>query len=137
MLIGPIIEMYREKTGERIRFDMRISEDFSITSNKSALARIIVNIVSNAVDAIGLKNGTIEIIARENPGKEIAIKDNGCGIEHKNMNRIFELGFTTKENGKGTGMGLYIVKELAEKLGIKVAMESKLGIGTEITLRMT
>ena len=55
-------------------------------------------------------------------------------MEPKSVNRVFDLGFTTKENGKGTGMGLYIVKDLCDKLDIAINIKTEIDTGTVFTL---
>lgn len=65
----------------------------------------------------------------------LKIKDNGCGISEKDINKIFDKGFTG-ENGrkftKSTGIGLFLCKKLCENLGISIKIESKIKVGTEV-----
>lgn len=86
---------------------------------KNEFAQVILNIVNNAKDAIiesGRQDGTVRIKARQN-GKAVAISimDNGGGIPMEIYDRIFEPYFTTKEQGKGTGIGLYMSKTIIEE----------------------
>jgi signal transduction histidine kinase len=78
---------------------------------------VILNIINNAKDVIDDKkitNGKIEI-ELDDKLKQISIKDNGGGIAEDVIERIFEPYFTTKEQGKGTGIGLYISKTIIDK----------------------
>ncbi len=67
----------------------------------------------------------------------LIIDDNGVGIIDKDINRVFEKGFTG-ENGrrfsKSTGMGLYICEKLCSKLGLKITIDSEINKGTKVTL---
>jgi len=65
------------------------------------------------------------------------VTDNGVGIDPLNMDKIFNLNFTTKQKGQGTGMGLYIVKELTNKLNLAISVDSVLNKGSTFTIRET
>ena len=81
------------------------------------LRQIFINIISNACDALVVPNGCIEIdIAKEGESAVVSICDNGIGIPTDHLSRIFEPFFTTKED-VGTGIGLWITKEMIEKSG--------------------
>jgi signal transduction histidine kinase len=58
------------------------------------------------------------------------VEDNGCGMDAKTVSRIFEPFFTTKEKGLGTGLGLYISKNLLESARGSISVESAIGRGT-------
>lgn len=107
-----------------------------ITSDSSQLQQVFLNIINNAIDAIG-KNGEIHIkttfLAKSNEAK-IEITDNGPGIPKENMNKIFDPFYTTKEVGKGTGLGLSIVYSIIEKLGGRIMVASEIGLGTTFTI---
>ena len=75
-----------------------------------------MNLIMNAKDAVG-KKGTISLSTQYNRSKRqviIKVADNGCGIEKKNLSRIFDPFFTTKEKDQGTGLGLFIIKNIIE-----------------------
>jgi two-component system OmpR family sensor kinase len=96
--------------------------------NKGALTQIMINLLSNAVEAI-TANGKIQITADD---QMISIKDNGCGIPKEYLDKVFDLHYTTKP--EGTGFGMYLVKQLAERLGIKITIQSIVGEGTMVVL---
>jgi PAS domain S-box-containing protein len=90
-------------------------EDFCITGYKREFQQVILNLVNNASDAIRRTRrdgGMIEIILDK---RSVTVKDNGGGINPELIDRIFEPYFTTKVQGEGTGIGLYIVKVIIEK----------------------
>jgi len=83
-------------------------DDFKINGFKSEFQQVILNIINNAKDALvanEIQNAKIDVLLE---GKTITIKDNAGGIPKEILDRIFEPYFTTKEQGKGTGMGLYM-----------------------------
>ncbi|HMK64751.1 MAG TPA: ATP-binding protein, partial [Thermodesulfobacteriota bacterium] len=108
----------------------------SVISDSSQLQQVFLNIINNAIDAIG-KNGEIRIktswVAKNHEVK-IEIADNGPGIAKEDMSKIFDPFFTTKEVGKGTGLGLSIVYSIVEKLGGRIMVASEVGVGTTFTI---
>jgi len=91
-------------------------EDFTIYGSKTQFQQVLLNLISNAKDAIeenGVENGKIDInIDAEN--KTVSIVDNGGGIDNKIIYKIFDPYFTTKDL-KGSGIGLYMSKTIVEK----------------------
>ncbi|MBW1933306.1 MAG: HAMP domain-containing histidine kinase [Deltaproteobacteria bacterium] len=67
---------------------------------------------------------------------EISFEDNGAGIPEENQKKIFQLFFTTKAPGKGTGLGLSISQNIVKKLGGIITLDSKVGVGTNFTVRL-
>ncbi len=95
-----------------------VGEDISPFGLPSEFQQVILNIINNAKDVIieSNKNGKITInLERKGSRAIIFLKDNGGGIPQNFINRIFEPYFTTKEQGKGIGMGLYISKMIIEE----------------------
>lgn len=108
----------------------------SIISDSTQLQQAFLNILNNAIDAIG-KDGEILIrtsfIAKNN-AVAIEISDNGPGIPKEALHKIFDPFFTTKEVGKGTGLGLSISYSIVEKLGGRIMVASQEGVGTTFTI---
>ncbi|MCU7835053.1 MAG: PAS domain S-box protein [gamma proteobacterium symbiont of Taylorina sp.] len=98
-------------------------EDIIINSFENEFQQAVMNLISNAKDAIiqsKQKDGAIDISLTD--GK-IIIRDNGGGIPAASIERIFEPYYTTKEQGKGTGMGLYMSKMIIENnMGGKISV---------------
>jgi two-component system NtrC family sensor kinase len=108
----------------------------TIMSDASQLQQVFLNIINNAIDAIG-KGGEIRIkttfLSHSNE-LMIDISDNGPGIPKENLAKIFDPFFTTKEVGNGTGLGLSIVYSSIEKLGGRILVASEEGQGTTFTI---
>jgi two-component system, cell cycle sensor histidine kinase and response regulator CckA len=99
------------------------------------LERILVNLVINARDATP-DGGPIEVIVADGaPSVEITVRDRGTGIDPDVKNRVFDPFFTTKPKGKGTGIGLTVVRRMVDLLGGTIEIDSSLGSGT--TVRVT
>lgn len=87
----------------------------AISARGSELNQIWTNLIDNAIDAVG-EGGTITLITRhENDFVMVEIADNGVGIDAANMAKIFEPFYTTKEVGKGTGLGLDITYRIVQQ----------------------
>ena len=111
--------------------------DFNIFTDSKWIYYILEQIINNACKYVDVR-GKIEISAMENDESVIlSIKDNGMGIPAKDMNRIFDRGFTG-DNGrktrKSTGMGLYICKKVADKLNINIEVSSQVSKFTEFRI---
>ncbi|MDB4968116.1 MAG: Signal transduction histidine kinase [Myxococcales bacterium] len=101
------------------------------------LRQILVNLVTNAVDALSAEGGHIRVEARVDRGAvAIAVADDGVGIAAEDAARIFEPFYTTKGRGKGTGLGLAICRELATALGGRITVESAPGRGSTFTVTL-
>ncbi|MGA7836479.1 MAG: HAMP domain-containing sensor histidine kinase [Ignavibacteriaceae bacterium] len=106
-----------------------------ITGDQLDIEQVIMNLVNNAIDSIE-SGGLINIgLDQNSEGKIIlSLTDNGSGIEDSVIDQIFLPFFTTKEPGKGTGLGLYIIKNICDKHSAKISCKSKTGIGTTFTI---
>ena len=97
----------------------KTEEDTITNSYKGEFSQVIVNLLSNAKDVLlhnNIKNPKIDIeILKEENNIIIQIEDNGGGISPDIINRVFEPYFTTKEQGKGTGIGLYMSKMIIDE----------------------
>ncbi len=102
-----------------------VGEDIWIDGYKREFEHVILNLLNNAVDAINnnsIYKGKIEITLDK---KSVSIQDNGGGIDQEVIERIFEPYFTTKDQGDGTGIGLYMSKVIIEKnMGGKLFVEN-------------
>lgn len=99
-----------------------------------ALQHVMLNLLSNAVDAVSYKDYPEIIIRMKKNGKLISIifEDNGCGIPEKQRNKLFTAFFTTK--AKGTGLGLPIAAKMLAKMNSTIDITSRENIGTTVTI---
>ncbi len=106
------------------------------------LEDVWMNLLLNARDAIRESNrpdGLIRVESRlSSDGKsiEVSIQDNGTGIHPSHLARVFEPAFTTKPRGKGTGLGLYICRQIVSDHHGEIHITSTLGEGTGVTVRL-
>ena len=123
--------------GNNIDIQTDLAENLPIIAGDQAqLQQVILNLMNNAIDAIG-KDGTISI--RSGAGKSeirITIADTGPGIPESMQKKVFDPFFTTKSTGKGTGLGLWISYSIIEKMGGKMVLQSKEGQGATFTITL-
>ena len=112
----------------------RAAEPIIVTVNRTRIEQILVNLIVNAVDAIGERDGQIGIsVAPSADGARVVceVSDSGSGIPPDVLGRIFDPFFTTK--AEGTGLGLPVVREIVESYGGSLRVRSVVGEGTTFT----
>jgi two-component system NtrC family sensor kinase len=107
-----------------------------IAGDQAQLQQVILNLISNAIDAIG-KDGTVSVKSRADDSRiRVIITDTGPGIPESMQKKIFDPFFTTKSAGKGTGLGLWISYTIIEKAGGSLSLRSQAGEGAEFTITL-
>jgi len=122
---------------DKITIEKQLLAD-KIYSDGLRLKIIVNNLLSNAIKYADLnKENPFISIKSYISGNDIIIQveDNGIGINKKYLNQIFEMFFVTNKN-KGTGLGLYIVKEAIENLNGNITVESKINVGTKFIVTL-
>ncbi len=106
----------------------------NVEANRSKIMQVIINILVNASQAVDNNSGSIDVIT-ENHNDNIIINiiDNGKGISEETMKHLYEPFYTTKAE-EGTGLGLYISKEIINQYGGKLEISSRLNEGTDVKL---
>ncbi|MGX7197477.1 two-component system sensor histidine kinase SapS [Enterococcus olivae] len=113
-------------------------DDQQVLTDGKWIGFILRQLLSNAIKYTS-ENGTIKIrLVKKRKGVQLELQDSGIGIPKEDMRRIFDKGFTGK-NGRNdqkhsTGLGLYLAKNLASRLGVKLYAKSVAGQGTKMTL---
>lgn len=98
--------------------------------------QVLINLLSNAIQATD-SGGTVTIkVSPADRGVAIAVIDTGHGIPKENLEKIFEPFFSTKAPGEGTGLGLFVTREILDKLGGSLAVASRVGHGTRFTVQL-
>lgn len=108
-----------EMKKHEIKLEISIPEELVIYGMKNEFSQVLLNVINNAKDALTQNEGKkpfIRIAAKSHADKvEITIEDNGGGIPIEILPRVFDPYFTTREEGKGTGIGLYMSKMIIEE----------------------
>jgi two-component system, NtrC family, sensor kinase len=107
-----------------------------IAGDQAQLQQVFLNLISNAIDAIG-KNGWIRVKSIRSGGEIlVSVADSGPGIPEEMQRKVFDPFFTTKSAGKGTGLGLWISYTIMEKMGGKISLNSRVGEGTTFVVQI-
>ena len=129
-LFREVLRLFAGKIRNRqVKVMIRRGEEVSIYGASGQLLQVIANLVSNAVDAANV-GGNVWLSATEtDTGTVIEVEDDGIGINAKVQAQLFKPFFSTKGD-LGNGLGLYISKEIAERHGGELSVESTVGAGT-------
>ncbi len=107
-----------------------------VRGDSTEIQEIFMNLALNSYDTMP-DGGELRLAARTNGSfVDIEIADTGQGITPDNLSKIFEPFFTTKEAGKGVGLGLFVVREIAQRQGGGVSVQSEPGQGSTFTVSL-
>jgi signal transduction histidine kinase len=128
---------FATSTGQNVVKVIKVNQHHPFFSDRWRLKVILNNLISNA---IRYRNGRDPIIKvnvdiTENSAT-LAIEDNGKGIEKDHLPNIYKMFYRATDDGAGSGLGLYIVKEAIEKLNGNINIESEVGRGTTVKLKI-
>jgi two-component system NtrC family sensor kinase len=131
--------MEREARSNGIKFITDLASEIpAMVTDPSQLQQVLLNLITNAIDAHESKPyGRIELTTRlseDEQGIWMCIGDTGSGIPNENLEKIFDPFFTTKPVGKGTGLGLSICYSIVQRLGGRISVHSILGEGTRFDI---
>jgi signal transduction histidine kinase len=102
----------------------------NIEGNADRLQQVFLNLINNAADA--MPNGGEISFTTRNEEKHVVVEvsDTGIGMDEATKKRIFEPLFTTKQRGRGTGLGLVVVRQILVEHKAQITVESEKGKGT-------
>lgn len=108
-----------------------------IRGNSQQLEQVFINVLLNALQALTERSQSVQISVVHRPVSQcvdIQVRDQGCGVNERNIGRLTEPFFTTRKETGGTGLGLSISRSIMEKHGGKLLFESQVGKGTKVTI---
>jgi signal transduction histidine kinase len=114
-----------------------IKGDSVFYSDKSRISIILNNLISNAIryQNPDIKNPFVKVsIEISDAEATIIVEDNGIGISEEHQTKVFEMFYRVSENSVGSGLGLYLVKEIIDKLGGKIKITSGINKGTSFCI---
>jgi two-component system NtrC family sensor kinase len=137
-LVKETVRLVRQDS-ERKRIRVNLEADrgmCTLWSDPNQIRQILINLLNNAIHATD-EDGEITVrIQATDTGASFDIIDSGSGIPKENLDRIFEPFFSTKSPGKGTGLGLFVTRDIVDKCGGKLTVESELGKGSRFRVHI-
>jgi two-component system sensor histidine kinase RegB len=128
--LAALIEMALEEVNDRERVQVKIDGNAEVHVPPRAWARALRGLVRNALQA---SEQSVEVRVRTSPERvEIKIVDHGTGMSQELLARVGEPFFTTKEPGRGMGLGVFLARALAERLGGSLELSSAIKQGTTV-----
>ncbi|THI90306.1 MAG: PAS domain S-box protein [Nitrospira sp. CG24A] len=137
-IVEDSLEMFQERmTHNRITVEKAIEANVPlIHADRDQLVQVLINLVTNSLHAMP-EGGRLRLsLDRENSHVLLGLSDTGHGMSEEVRSKIFEPFFTTKDFGKGTGLGLTVVKGIIEEHGGTIAVESVVDRGTTFWIRL-
>jgi two-component system sensor histidine kinase RegB len=121
---------------QRGQISIDSNPEVSVTVPERATIQSIAALLQNALDA-SAENRPVLLSAKQcGSVVRISITDQGCGMPETVLRRVGEPFYSTKEPGKGMGLGTFLVRTFAERLGGSVSFDSVAGHGTTVTLEL-
>ncbi len=132
-IVGRSRRMVSHQIGKEIEFNLRSPDHALISGNPNQLVQVFINFFQNSIDAIHMRiaahggdPGRIDVaIDAAGGGWEVSIRDNGIGIPAEDLQKIFDPFFTSKDVGKGMGLGLSITHQILQAHRAIVEVDSR------------
>jgi PAS domain S-box-containing protein len=124
---------------ERIKSYININEEEEFFSDPTRISIVMQNLISNAIkyQNTRIEDSYVKItIAVSKKLAEISVEDNGKGIREEYIDKIFNMFFRASQESYGSGLGLYIARQVVEKLGGNISVTSKLGSGSRFVIKL-
>jgi signal transduction histidine kinase len=135
-VVESVLTILRSKLRKEIEVKVSIEPGLRVLGSVVGLNQVFMNLISNSVDA--MPQGGVLTITGKSSGKHVMVEvsDSGIGMDSATIERIFEPFFTKKEVGKGTGLGLHIVKKEVERHKGTINVRSEPNRGTTFQLKL-
>jgi signal transduction histidine kinase len=138
--VREVLEKALSLTHNMLKYKAKVEKEFrhssSVFGDEARMLQVFINLLTNSAQAIP-EHGIVRVETDEKDGFVVVrVADNGVGIKEEHIKRLFEPFFTTKPKGEGTGLGLFLVKKIVESFGGDIQIESKVGKGTVVMVRL-
>ena len=134
--IESALPLIRHRLTDGVRLETEYAEDNGLFCAPGLLNQVVLNLLTNAVDAIGKTGRIVVSTRREGDAFCLTVADSGPGVPRHLLERVFEPFFTTKDIGQGTGMGLAISYRIVERHRGRIEIGQSKDGGAMFTLRI-
>src|SRR5690554_2467570 len=122
------------------RLEIELDVCGSVIANRRRLSQVVLNLIVNAAHAMSAETRPNNVVSVRTYAADehalIEVRDNGSGITPEALARVFEPFYTTKEPDQGTGLGLFVSRDIVERFGGSLQLESEPGRGTCAIIRL-
>lgn len=142
-VVTSALTLVRNEIEHRANLVRALAPDLpEVVGEPNRIEQVLINLLLNAAQAIPLGDATgntVRVSTRRGLDDEVVIEvaDTGCGIAADDLERVFEAFYTTKPVGEGTGLGLAVCHSIVEAHGGRIAIDSKPGGGTTVTVALS
>jgi len=138
-LVENTIKLIRSEVPPEVDIQLAIPGPIEIQADQRRLSQALMNLILNSVQAMEGAGGTLTITAAQDLKAQrvsLEVADTGDGIAPEHVDKIFDPFFSTKADGRGTGLGLYVTYGIINKHGGEIRVSSRPGQGTTFTLTL-
>jgi signal transduction histidine kinase len=141
-LVANALRFQGHEFKDQIKVEVDVPEGQQVLADRNKMVHVLVNLIQNAADAMREKiykdeEPLLSIQSRPESGKVfISVRDNGAGIAPSDLDKIYDPFFTTKDVGKGMGLGLSICFRILQEQGGRISVKSEKGKYTEFILEL-
>jgi signal transduction histidine kinase len=137
-LIKEVIQLIQKEAKDKeIVVELQTDDDLKpIWADPNHIRQVLINLLNNAIHATSERGRITFRVEAATDDISITVSDTGMGIPKENLEKIFEPFFSTKAPGEGTGLGLFVTKEIVEKLGGKIRVDSRVGRGARFVVQL-
>ena len=137
--VGELLTNLKKTLGDDARISLAFEDglgDREILTHPRLLSRALKSVVENALDAVG-PSGSVQVDAELREGRlRLLVTDDGCGMSPEVAARALAPFYSTKQPGKGMGLGLFLAANIAEQLGGELTLRSEPGQGTTVSMEI-
>jgi len=133
------LQMVRPRARGSAKLELTVEEEVEVLGVPGPLVQVVVNLVLNAVQAMEASGRHGEVLVqvwREGEAAVLAVHDDGPGFGPEVAGELFRPFFTTKPEGVGTGLGLYLSRAVVERFGGELVASSRVGEGSTFAMRL-
>lgn len=135
-IINSTIALFQNNPQKAVKFEKKLQPGLRVRGSSAVVTHSLMNLIVNSIDAI-TDNGCITIQFNDTPGYPcLSVSDNGHGMDATVSAQIFDAFYTTKSLGKGSGLGLFLVKNMVTQAGWDIKVQSVINQGTEFSIMM-
>jgi C4-dicarboxylate-specific signal transduction histidine kinase len=135
-LVRSTMNILNNRVPQGVKVEINVPDDLEVAVNGAAINQVLVNLVINALDAIG-DRGLIQITAEvAQDSVHLKVHDDGPGVPQDIRDKVFDPFFTTKDVGKGTGLGLHISRKEVARHGGSLNLDQNTANGSTFTITL-